>query len=219
METTGKAFEVASKHVLDVRSRLLEAMDVVLMDSSEIAGKGELSAKALAMMYAPLLALVDELRDCWWATGLARILSMLLRITAKLGGRGILVPNARTVAAICQRFLVETEDEVTKATITLWAPPKMLPSWGAYFSPTNAEIGELVDATVKARDGRLVSDATARRNVAPYFGETSTDEQEDDEEVPESVRQPNPEPPSEGPEPTDDPSPPGQPAARPQQGG
>lgn len=86
IETTGEAFNVTTKHVLDVRARILEAIDVVLLDPMTVAGKGELSAKALAMMYAPLLALVDELRDCWWSTGLQRILSMILRITVALGG-------------------------------------------------------------------------------------------------------------------------------------
>jgi hypothetical protein len=181
IETTGVAFEVASKHVLDVRARILEAIDVVLLDPMTVAGKGELSAKALAMMYAPLLALVDELRDCWWSTGLARLLSMVLRITVALGGRGILVPQAGAVAKLCSRFLVAFEG------VTLWVPPKMLPSWGSYFSPTNAEVGELVAATCAAKEGGLIKDATARRNVAGCFGEGETD---DDDDAPESDRRP-----------------------------
>lgn len=166
IETTGAAFETASKHVLDIRGRILEAMDVVLLDPMSVQGKGEMSAKALALMYAPLLALVDELRDCWWSAGLARILSGILRITATLGGKGILVPNAATVAQICQRFFFKHEDGV------VWVPPTMVPSWGAYFSPSNGEIGELVVATSKAKDGGLICPKTATRAVAPYFGVT-----------------------------------------------
>ena len=110
METTGKAFDVATKHVADVRSRVLETMNVVIMDSAEIAGKGELSAKALALLFAPLLALVDELRDCWWAAGLLLVLQMMLRITVALGGKGLLLPNATKVAGICKRFLLDFTD-------------------------------------------------------------------------------------------------------------
>lgn len=182
IETTGAAFKVASEHVLDVRARILEAIDVVLLDPMTVAGKGELSAKALAMMYAPLLALVDELRDCWWSTGLSPLLSMVLRITVALGGRGILLPKAAAVAKLCKRFLVDFEG------VTLWVAPEMIPSWGSYFSPTNTEIGELVTATCKARDGKLIKDATARRNVAPYFGEGETDD--DDDDAPDSDRRP-----------------------------
>jgi hypothetical protein len=178
IETTGIAFDVSTKHVLDVRARILEAIDVVLLDPMTVAGKGELSAKALAMMYAPLLALVDELRDCWWSTGLARILSMILRITVALGGRGILVPQAAAVANACAPFLVAFEGE------TLWVPPKMVPSWGSYFSPTNAEIGELVTATVSAKDAGLIGAETAKRNVASAFGETDLDEDDDDDGAP-----------------------------------
>jgi hypothetical protein len=180
IETTGAAFEVASKHVLDVRARILEAIDVVLLDPMTVAGKGELSAKALAMMYAPLLALVDELRDCWWSTGLARILGMALRVVMALEGRGILLPQARAVAQLCKRFLVEFDGGVR-----LWVPPQMLPSWGSYFSPTNSEVGELVTATAAAKEAGLIGEATAKRNVAPYFGEGRT---EDDDEEPSSSR-------------------------------
>lgn len=165
METTGAAFDAASKHVLDIRGRILEAIDVVLLDPMSVASKGEMSAKALALMYAPLLALVDELRDCWWASGLARLLSGVLRITAALDGKGIYVANAATVASICKRFNLETEDGET-----IWVPPVMVPSWGAYFSPSNDDVQKLVDATAKAKDAGLIRPETATRNVAPQFG-------------------------------------------------
>jgi len=164
METTGIAFEVASKHVLDIRARILEAVDVVLLDPKEAAGRGEISGAALTRLYAPLLALVDELRDCWWSRGLARILSMILRITARLDGRGILIPNARKVAAICKRFFVQHEGG------ELWVAPQMTPLWGDYFSPSNAEIKLGVEAAVAAKDGGLVSAETATRYVGSYFG-------------------------------------------------
>ncbi len=185
METTGAAFDAASKHVADIRSRILETMDVVLMDSGQIAGKGEMSAKALALLFSPLLALVDELRDCWWSTGLAPILGMILRITLALGGQGLLVPNANQVAGICRRFLRDFADPNNPAlgSVKVWTNPKILPSWGAYFSPTNDEIGTLVEATAAAKAGGLIGAETAKRNVAPYFGETETDD--DDEADPQ----------------------------------
>jgi hypothetical protein len=177
IETTGKAFEVATKHVLDVRARILEAIDVVLLDPMTVAGKGEMSAKALALMYAPLLALVDELRDCWWSFGLAKLLSMILRITAVLRGKGIFVPRSGRVAEICSRFALKHE------TGTVWVPPRMTPSWGAYFSPTNQELGQLVDATTKAKAGKIISPATATRAVAPYYGVTDVEAELEDIEA------------------------------------
>lgn len=166
METTGKAFEVATAHVLDIRARILEAIDVVLLDPKEAAGRGEISGTALARLYAPLLALVDDLRECWWSTGLRKLLSMILRATASLGGRGIFVPNAARVAAVCKRFTLKHEAGEE------WITPKMIPSWGAYFSPSASDIGDMVTATVAAKDGGLISPTTGTRQVAPYFGVT-----------------------------------------------
>jgi len=171
METTGQAFKVASDHVLDIRARILEAIDVVLLDPKEAAGRGEISGTALARLYAPLLALVDELRDCWWSGALQPVLSMILRINAALSGRGVLVPSAATVAALCGRFTVTVEGGQR-----LWAPPRMCPSWGAYFSPSADEVKATVEATSAAKDAGLIRAETAIRNVAPHFGETEVEE-------------------------------------------
>lgn len=171
LETTGKAFEVATGHVIDIRSRLLEAMDVILLDPTTVAGKGDLSAKALALMYAPLLALVDELRDCWWDFGLGAILGMFLRMVAKLGGQGVLVPGAEQVAKILARFEVQLDGE------TLWMPPKLTPVWGDYFSPSNEEMQMGVLTAVGAKDAGLVTKESAARFVAGYFGVEDVDEE------------------------------------------
>lgn len=159
LETTGKAFDAATKHVLDVRSRILEAIDVVLMDPATVAGKGDISAKALSYMYAPLLGLVDELRECWWTHGLQRILSMMLRIAKTLGADGLYVPGAAKLITILGRFEIDG----------MWFPPAMTPIWGDYFSPSNAEILAAVQ-TAAAAKGVLVTQDTATRYVAPYFG-------------------------------------------------
>jgi hypothetical protein len=169
LETTGKAFEAATNHVLDVRARILEAIDVVLMDPATIAGKGDISAKALSYMYAPLLALVDELRECWWTKGLLPILGMMLRIVAVLDGRGIRIPGVEQVASICKRFMLDGE----------WVPPPLTPVWGDYFSPSNSEITEGVNTAVAAK-GVLISEKTAVRYVSSYFGVEDVDEELDE---------------------------------------
>lgn len=173
IETTGKAFEVASLHVADVRARILEAIDVVLLDPTTVAGKGDISAKALSYLYAPLLALVDELRECWWTHGLSKILSLMLRMTAHLGGAGILLPRAKQAGEILRRFLVTFDGE------TVWAPPTMTPTWGDYFSPSNGEIFEAVKTADKAKGG-LISAETATRYVASYFGVTDVELERED---------------------------------------
>jgi len=160
METTGKSFDAATKHVTDIRERLLEAMDIVLLDQMKVTGSGDISAKALALMYAPLLALVDELRECWWTHGLKQLLSMALRMVAVTGGAGVMLPRSAEVATIVQRFLVDE----------MWIPPKMIPIWGDYFSPLNSEILEAVNTANMALQGGLISHTTAANYVGSYFG-------------------------------------------------
>lgn len=168
LETSGKSFEVATMHVLDVRARILEAIDVVLLDPSTVAGKGDISAKALSYLYAPLLALVDELRECWWTFGIERIQGLMLRMIAKLGGRGVLISGATEVASILQRFSVNIGGEA------VWVAPPLTPTWGDYFSPSNGEIKEATETAAKA-SGVLVSKKTATKYVAPYFGVSDPD--------------------------------------------
>jgi hypothetical protein len=166
LETTGKAFDAASKHVLDIRARILEAIDVVLLDPSTIAGKGDISAKALSYLYAPLLGLVDELRECWWTHGLQPIIGMMLRIIAKLDGQGIYLPAIKRVTALVRGFVIEGR----------WLPPAMTPIWGNYFSPSNAEIQMAVTTAALAR-GKLISKRSATRFVASDFGVEDVDEE------------------------------------------
>jgi hypothetical protein len=156
IETTGAAFDAASKHVLDIRARILEAIDVILLDPTTVAGKGDVSAKALALMYAPLLALVDELRDCWWASGLQPILSMMLRITATMGGKGLYVPGAMKAAKILSRFFMKPEG----AEAPIWCCPKLCPTWGAYFALPKPEPKDAVDIASKAKEAKLITPAT-----------------------------------------------------------
>jgi hypothetical protein len=170
LETTGKAFQAATEHVVDIRSRLLEAMSVVLVDTTKLAGHGAMSAKFLAMVFQDLFSLVDDLRPAWWQHGLARILSMMLRMTAVLGGDRILLPGAKQVADIMSRRSVNFEGE------TVWVPPKLVPIWGDYMSPSNDEIKVGVDAAAKAREAKILPQAAGTAFVASYFGIDDVDE-------------------------------------------
>jgi len=166
LETTGKAFESASLHVNDIRSRALEAMSVVLVNVSEIMNRtsqGQMSAKFLELAYEPLLALVDEMRECWWPNGLKALLSMMLRMVAVLKGANIWIPGAKKAAEILQGFTIET------TVGPIWMCPPIAAQWGDYFSADQDEIGKAVDNAVKAKDAGLVPEDDAARSVLPYF--------------------------------------------------
>lgn len=173
LETTGEAFNVTTKHVDDIKARILEAMSVVMTSTDDVVGEsGEVTAKLLALLYAPQLALVDELRDaCWWPKGLRAVLTDLLRIVIATKGEGLLVPNAKEIASKLEKVLVDTS-----------SGPKMLlptikPIWGEYFTPGNNEIQVGVQTAVAAKDGGLVQPKTATQFVANHFGVTNVDEE------------------------------------------
>jgi hypothetical protein len=169
LETTGAAFDAATKHVLDLRSRLIETLNVVFFDPKD-AGTGEISGKALALLHAPLLALVDELRDCWWPEGLGAIVQLAMRMVATLGHRGtILLPGVAEVATILQRFLVPLGSGV------VWIPPPMQPVWGAYFSPSAAETETSVQTATEAKTAGHITKRTAAAYVAADFGVQDVD--------------------------------------------
>jgi hypothetical protein len=168
IETTGKAFEVATAHVNDIAARLKESMGVVLASASETLGKGDMSAKFLALVYAPLLALVDDLRECWWADALEPLLVMVLRAIVDTGGRGLLVPGAQEVARIMASRVVQTEAG------PVWLAPELSPLWGHYFSPSNEDIKVGVETAAKAKESGVATTRSAARFVGEYFG--SSDE-------------------------------------------
>lgn len=159
LETTGKSFEAATNHVEDVKARFLEATSVILIDAEKVAAKGDLSAKFLALAYAPMLALVDELREAWWHECYAPICMMALRIIATVDDT-IYLPGAKAARPLLKRFAVDGA----------WRGPTITPTWGHYFAPSNAEIKEGVAVAKDAKDAGLVSRETAARYVANDLG-------------------------------------------------
>lgn len=169
LETTGKSFEAATNHVQDSRHRALETMGVMIVDAEKVVGKGDMSAKFLALAYAPFLGLIDELRDCWWPGALRALLSMALRITVVLQGQGILLPRADKVAGILKTRVVEFEER------TIWLEPKMTPAWGDYFSASNDEIKIGTEAAAMATEKKLIAGKTGTGFVGSYFGVSDVD--------------------------------------------
>jgi hypothetical protein len=151
--------------VLDVRSRILEAIDVVLIDPASMAG-GELTGRALELMYAPLIALVGELRDHWWPYGLRPLLLTMLRMVASENPDTIKLPKvAKALSLIKQLVQDDTIESIP-----------MSPKWGNYFPPSAAEVGTHTTNAVTAK-GVLITTATAARSVAPFYGVDNVDKE------------------------------------------
>jgi len=173
LETTGKAFEVATRHVDDIRSRALETMGVVLTSMSDTISRvstgAEMSARFLLLAHAPLVALVHEYRHTWWPYGLRAMLSMLMRMVVDLAasrtpdaphGQTLNVAGTTEIVPILQRFYVDGK----------WRCPRLEPKWGQMFEPSATETKTMVDAAEKAIKNSCISRKTAIQRIAPDFG-------------------------------------------------
>lgn len=167
LETSGKAFEVGTAHVNDIRSRLLETMGIVLTSMADTVSRvstgAEMSARFLALAHAPLIALVQEYRHAWWPYGLRPLLLMLMRMTLELGGsnQAVLIPGTADAIELLKKF---------KTADGKWIGPQMAPHWGRFFEPSNAELKEGAEAAVTAKDGNVISARTAAEFVSHDFG-------------------------------------------------
>jgi len=172
IEAGGQAYDLASKHLSDIRNRLLEGWSVVLSNLADQVGTSttaqEMSAKFLALAHAPLLGLVSSYRNTWWSFSLERLLQMSLRICVDLEGRGIMIPGSEDVAAIGKRFY-QTVAGDDGQPVRRWLGPTLEPTWGRFFDPSDKEIGEAVTAAKTARDGKLVTLETAITQIADDF--------------------------------------------------
>ncbi|HEY3494731.1 MAG TPA: hypothetical protein VGK73_08605 [Polyangiaceae bacterium] len=171
IETSGKAFEVGTAHVNDIRSRLLETMGVVLTSMADTVSRttgGEMSARFLALAHAPLIGLAQEYRQSWWPKGLRKLLSLMLRMTAELPDKEILVPGTKEAAEMLQRFRVRMPGVAEGAPLG-WITPRMTPHWGRFFDPSSTEIKTNVEAAITARDGKVIANETAAEFVSHDF--------------------------------------------------
>lgn len=180
VETTGKAFEVATLHVNDLRSRLLETWGVVLTSMSDTISKvttgAEMSAKFLMLAHAPLIGLVQEYRHNYWSNSLEPLLTMCLRICAEKQSDEsyLLIPNSDKVAKIVQPMLA-----VNVGGSAQWQPPRLTPKWGQFFEQSSQEINQRTEAATKANDGKLITGKTATEFVAHDFGIDNVEEERD----------------------------------------
>jgi hypothetical protein len=199
LEQSGTAATAVTEHVSDLRARLLESIQVVLVDPLSVAGRGDMSAKLLELLYAPLLALVDDLRECW-GSHLRALAHGVLRMLLTMGKRdpgAVYLTKLGAALPVLERFLLKTESDRQRFVRI----PSAL-TWGDYFSPTNADVRDAVvtaksalgEATAggsgsgaDAASAPLIATRTARKYVASFFGVVDLDAEEEaiEEEVAE----------------------------------
>lgn len=159
LEMTGSGQAAAKEWVSEFRQGVATISRVTNPDPEKLAGAAQ-SGYALEVLHAPLIELVEELRETY-GPALVQFVRLMLALVAvyklrggKNGGPGALfLPREEPTAAINP-----------KATLTV--------SWGRFFAPSLPDIKALIETLAAAVAMGAMSMHTAIAKVCEAFGVT-----------------------------------------------
>lgn len=164
---------------------VLEVAQVVSGDPDKLSGAAK-SAAALRVLYQPMINQCDKYRSQYGRGLLIPLLQGMLRAAKRIGsqaagpvlvtadGRRIQERPVLTLPPRLETVSRESADgESTEVQRTVERNPgqseRIQLKWPPYFRPGLAEVNQATDAALKAQ-GKLVSDKTATKFIAPMFG-------------------------------------------------
>jgi hypothetical protein len=171
VESTGAGAAIIAGAIKELRRVLTDASGVVLFDVDSMGG-GDLAARTLAMMHAPMLDHADNLR-VEYGDALVRILDMMLRVLSGTLARsqGVLLRSYDTAAPVLARLYGVGADRSRR-----WIGSSLTLAWGAYFEPSAQDRQSAVDTAMKASGGQpVLSHRAAVASVASLFGVVDVD--------------------------------------------
>jgi hypothetical protein len=118
-EARGSLRPAMMEYARDLRKQVLDAASSVLVDTSEITNRGNLTMAVLQQLYLPLIEITDEKRKCYGENGLCLFLS---RVAHGLQNAGVAFgvrasdPATSTVDLVWPAYFDLSEDE--KASLT-----------------------------------------------------------------------------------------------------
>ena len=169
VESTGAGAQIIKGAIDELRRVLCDATGVVLVDPHTL-GNGDLSARALTLMHAPMLDVADNIRVEYGAVVVA-IVNQILRHVALAGAAAVTLAAADAAGPALARLSGVAVDGSPR---WLGAPIEL--AWGTYFEPSATDRKEAVETASKANGGRpVVSQRTAVASVAPLFGTEDVD--------------------------------------------
>lgn len=168
LESNGKPAEILEGSMAELRRVITDAMGVVLADPA-VMGKGELSARALALLQGPTLDTCDNLR-AEYGKAILDILCQFLRLCAgpEAATSGVHLASWEGARSALSKLWVARPDGTQ-----VWVAPTLNLAWGEYVEPAWSDISAAVDATSKATGGKpVMSRRRAATLLAPLTGVT-----------------------------------------------
>ena len=187
LEISGQSVKAGSDTFREMKNNTLETASVVIADPEKLAGAAQ-SARALEILYAPMLVQVDKLRD-QYGKGLVRLLIGILRAARALEARpgvSMTQPDGTEVVVKVGVLLLPPKIEKTLAedgTETLRFVPRTLGqseeitlNWNPSFPPTWADVAQATTAATMANGQKpVISQRTAVQALQRLWGVTSVD--------------------------------------------
>jgi hypothetical protein len=163
VESSGAGAQIITTAIEQLRRVLLDALGVVLADPQQL-GSGDLSARALTLLLAPMLGTADDLRVEYGDTLIA-ILDQHLRLCAMTPGRINLATLEAARPALAALFALDG------AGSTVWLRAPLEIAWGEYFEPSWSEMSAALDVARKANgDQPVLTLEESRALVEPLLG-------------------------------------------------
>jgi hypothetical protein len=165
LESTGAGATIITQALDRLMRVTTDALGVVMIDPAAM-GSGDVSARALALLYGPQLDTADNLR-VEYGDALTEIVSQFLRLCA---GAAAARDGVRLTSWDAARPALARCWAVDAAGAPSWNAPPITLTWGEYFEPSWSEISAAVDAATKGVDGRVLSRRRAVEMLAPLTG-------------------------------------------------
>lgn len=176
LELRGTSTEVALRLVERLRAFALDTASVVLADAEKLSGAAQ-SAQALRILYAPMLAKCDVLREQYTEFAIRPILVDMLRFARKMQSSSEVVVTEDGEEAVVQRQVVlpprviEEEDTVRIEARVPGTSEDLTFNWLPYFSPTWRDIKEASEAVKSANGAKpFISQRSSIAAVQSLFG-------------------------------------------------
>lgn len=181
LELKGTAVQTAERQLERIRQYVLDVAGVVMADPEKLAGAAQ-SAKALEIIYQPMLAACDILREQYGEHGVKRILLDMVRVARMFEARE---PTALADGTVVQSKVIlpprvettrdeddpEAEEQVTITERTPGTSENISLNWRPYFAPTWDDIVKATTGMKNANGGKAtVSQRTSVQAIAPLVG-------------------------------------------------
>lgn len=164
VESSGAGAIIIDGAIGELRRVILDAIGVVMADP-ETMGKGDLSARALSLLHAPMLDVVSCLAEDYGAA-LCDIVSMFARmIVSPEGADGVHLLSAEAAKPLLMRLSLDVSDGAKK-----WVPLPLALRWGDPFEASWSDVSSAVESATKGIEGGAMSRRAAVAMLAKVRG-------------------------------------------------